>query len=94
MAIATLNLNVLQKRMLTRSEAAQHCGRSTKRFEIECPVQSVRFANGDTRWDLRDIDAWIDSLKVGFIDRDSESIVNKIGDQESSVLKARPYRAS
>ena len=35
-----LNLNVLQKRMLTKSEAADHCGRSAKRFEIECPVQS------------------------------------------------------
>ena len=79
MAIATLNLNVLQKRMLTKSEAAEHCGRSAKRFEIECPVQSVRFANGDVRWDVRDLDAWIDSLKVGLIDRDSDAIVDKLG---------------
>ena len=79
MAIATLNLNVLQKRMLTKSEAAEHCGRSAKRFEIECPVQSVRFANGDVRWDVRDLDAWIDSLKVGFVDRDSDAIVDKLG---------------
>ena len=49
MASATLNLNVLQKRMLTKSEAAEHCGRSARRFEIECPVQSVRFANGEGR---------------------------------------------
>ena len=68
MAIATLNLNVLQKRMLTRSEAADHCGRSAKRFEIECPVPSIRFANGDVRWDVRDLDAWIDSLKAGLVD--------------------------
>jgi hypothetical protein len=79
MAIATLNLNVLQKRMLTKSEAAEHCGRSIKRFEIECPVQSVRFANGDCRWDVRDLDAWIDSLKVGVFDRGSEEIVSRLG---------------
>jgi hypothetical protein len=79
MAIATLNLNVLQKRMLTRSEAAEHCGRSVKRFEIECPVQSIRFANGDIRWDVRDLDAWIDSLKSGLSDRDSEAIISRLG---------------
>jgi hypothetical protein len=79
MAIATLNLNVLQKRMLTKNEAADHCGRSVKRFEIECPVQSVRFANGDRRWDVRDLDAWIDSLKVGFSDNDSQTIVDRLG---------------
>ena len=79
MAIATLNLNILQKRMLTKSEAAEHCGRSAKRFEIECPVQSVRFANGDVRWDVRDLDAWIDSLKAGLVDRDSDAIVDRLG---------------
>jgi hypothetical protein len=78
MAIATLNLNVLQKRMLTKSEAAEHCGRSVKRFEIECPVQSIRFANGDARWDVRDLDSWIDSLKAGFVDRDSDTILDKL----------------
>jgi hypothetical protein len=43
MAIATLNLNVLHKRMLNKTEAAEHCGRPLKRFEIECPVQAVCF---------------------------------------------------
>ena len=79
MAIATLNLNVLQKRMLTKSEAAEHCGRSAKRFEIECPVQSICFANGDRRWDIRDLDAWIDSLKTGFCESDADRIVDKLG---------------
>ena len=78
MPIATLNLNVLQKRMLTKTEAADHCGRSAKRFEIECPVQSVRFANGDFRWDIRDLDAWIDSLKVGFSNGDAQVIVDRL----------------
>jgi hypothetical protein len=79
MAIATLNLNVLKKRMLTKSEAADHCGRSTKRFEVECPVQPIRFANGDVRGDVRDLDAWIDSLKAGIDHGDSLAIVDRLG---------------
>jgi hypothetical protein len=80
MAIATLNLTVLQKRMLTKSEAAEHCGRSVKRFEIECPAQCVRFPNGDVRWDIRDLDAWIDSLKVGFSEGDAQAIIDRLSD--------------
>ena len=79
MAIATLNLNVLHKRMLNKTEAAEHCGRSVKRFEIECPVKAVRFPNGDNRWDVRDLDAWIDGLKAGHLDHDVEAIIGKLG---------------
>jgi hypothetical protein len=78
MQTATLNFNVLQKRLLSKTEAAAHCGRPVKRFEIECPMQAVRFSNGDTRWDLRDLDAWIDSLKAGHPDHDAEAIVDKL----------------
>jgi hypothetical protein len=79
MAIATLNLNVIQKRMLTTREAAEHCGRPVERFEIECPAQCVRFANGDVRWDIRDLDAWIDSLKGGLSEGDAQAIVDRLG---------------
>jgi hypothetical protein len=65
--------------MLTKSEAAGHCGRSIKRFEIKCPVQSIRFANGDVRWDVRDLDAWIDTLKAGFLDSNAEAIIQMLG---------------
>jgi hypothetical protein len=78
MANATLCLSVIQKRMLTKNEAAEHCGRSVKRFEIECPAQSVRFANGDVRWDIRDLDAWIDSLKGDYIEADAQALVDKL----------------
>jgi hypothetical protein len=78
MAIATLNLNVLHKRMLNKSEAAEHCGRPVKRFEIECPVQAVRFPNGDTRWDVRDLDAWIDGLKAGPFEHNVDAIVGRL----------------
>jgi hypothetical protein len=79
MAIATLNLNVLHRRMLNKTEAAEHCGRPLKRFQIECPVQAVCFPNGDNRWDVHDLDAWIDSLKAGYFDHDAEVIIGKLG---------------
>ena len=78
MPIATLNLNVIQKRLLTKTEAAEHCGRSVKRFEIECPARFVRFANGDVRWDVQDLDAWIDSLKSGYAHCDSDAVIDRL----------------
>lgn len=63
MGRAVLTLSVVPKRMLSKSEAAEHCGRSTKRFEIECPVTAIQFPNGDRRYDVHDLDVWLDSLK-------------------------------
>lgn len=65
MTSATLQLNIIQKRMLTKAEAAHHCGRPVRRFEVECDIAPVRFANGDIRFDVRDLDAWLDRLKGG-----------------------------
>jgi hypothetical protein len=77
MSSATLQINVIPKRMLDKKEAAHHCGRSVRRFEIECPVQPVRFPNGDLRWDVQDLDAWLDSLKAGDI-ADVDDIVARL----------------
>jgi hypothetical protein len=38
MPTATLNLTIVSKRMLTKREAAEHCGRPLKMFDLECPV--------------------------------------------------------
>jgi hypothetical protein len=78
MASATLQINVIPKRMLTKAEAAHHCGRSVKRFEIECPCAPVKFENGDQRFDIQDLDHWLDSLKVG-ADQDADAIVARLG---------------
>jgi hypothetical protein len=37
-----------------------------------------RFANGDVRWDIRDLDAWIDSLKGDYTEADAQAIVDKL----------------
>ncbi len=65
MTLATLQLNIIPKRMLTKAEAAHHCGRPIRRFETECAVTPVRFPNGDIRYDVKDLDAWIDRIKDG-----------------------------
>lgn len=78
MSSAVLQINVIPKRMLSQSEAAHHCGRSVTRFKIECPVKPLRYANGDLRWDVQDLDAWINSLKAGFGDHDADAIVARL----------------
>lgn len=77
MSNAVVNLTVISKRMLTKREAAEHCGRSLKRFEVECPVSPVAFPNGDLRYDLHDLDKWLDMLKEGT--HDSERIIERLG---------------
>lgn len=71
MSNAIVNLTVIPKRMLTKREAAAHCGRSVSRFDAECPVAPVVFANGDRRYDVRDLDAWLDGIKTERDDTDS-----------------------
>jgi len=62
--------------MLSKREAAEHCGRSMRRFELECSVSPVEFANGDLRYDVRDLDVWLDMLKEGT--EDSTTILEKL----------------
>jgi hypothetical protein len=78
MSTATFQITLTPKRMLSEAEASRHCGRGPKLFKLECPVQPVRFPNGDIRYDVRDLDAWLDSLKAG-ADNDADAIIEKLG---------------
>ena len=75
----TLQINVVPIRMLTMAEAARHCGRTLTRFKIECPVQPVIYPNGDKRYDVQDLDVWINSLKAGAGNHDTDAILAKLG---------------
>ena len=79
MASAVVQINVIPIRMLTMAEAARHCGRSLTRFKIECPVQPVRFPDGDARYDVQDLDVWLTSLKAGTGGYDADAILAKLG---------------
>jgi hypothetical protein len=78
MASATLQISVIPKRILTKSEAAHHCGRSVKRFDIECPCAPIKFPNGDIRFDVQDLDRWLDTVKAG-ADHHADDIVARLG---------------
>ena len=77
MSGAVIEVHVTAKRMLTDQQAAQYCGRSLKRFQIECPAPPVIFPNGDQRFDVQDLDKWLESLKDG--GDDADAIVSRLG---------------
>ena len=66
-----------QPRLMTRAEAADYVARPVKRFELECPVLPIEFPNGDLRWDIRDLDTWIDSMKRGVVET-ADDIVGRL----------------
>lgn len=74
--MTTVNLSIVAKRILTRRQAAEHCGRSLKRFEVECPVAPIRFPNGDLLYDVIDLGKWLENLKNN--SEDSEEIIKRL----------------
>jgi hypothetical protein len=79
MTSATVQINVVPKRLLKKSEAAIYCGRSVKRFESEVPFPPVQMPNGDLLYDVQDCDGWIDALKIGANDDADDDIVRRLG---------------
>jgi hypothetical protein len=77
MATTTLNLRVQPYRLLTKTAAANYCCRSVKKFEAQCPVRPVEMKDGDRLWDVQDLDAWIDSMKIGR-DDDADAILARL----------------
>lgn len=78
MAAATLNLNVVDKRMLSASEAASYCGLAAKHFKAICPVQTVKMAGRFELYDKRDLDQWIDTEKAGEADASQAAILGRL----------------
>jgi hypothetical protein len=70
-------LAFVPKRMMAKAEAAHYCGRSIKSFEAECHVTPVRFGNGQVRYDVNDLDAWLDQLKTG-TSSDADDILGRL----------------
>ena len=54
-------------RLLTKSQAAAYCGVSAHTFTAKCPVAPISLGKGDRlrRYDVRQIDRWIDALGGG-----------------------------
>ena len=60
-----------QRRMLNRQEAADYCGIPASRFVAVCNVPVVMLSDKDKRYDINDLDAWLDGLKGLSLDDDS-----------------------
>lgn len=78
MQSATLNLNLSPRRMMKAAEAAHYCGMSERRFKGLCGIAPVEMPDGSQRWDLHDLDRWIDGLKAGG-GREVDDIVERLG---------------
>lgn len=78
MASATLNIKVSPRRMLDAREAAEYCGITAKRFPVSCNVTPIAMPSGELRFDIRDLDAWLDGLKGGNVAADDD-ILGKLG---------------
>jgi hypothetical protein len=57
-------LACIMRRLLNVSEAATYCGMGVGSFPVHCPVRPKRVRPGlrGLRWDVCDLDKWIDSL--------------------------------
>jgi hypothetical protein len=77
MSTATLNIRVKEQRLISPADAAFYVGLDARRFKLECQVQPVQMPNGAFRFDKRDLDRWIDTLKGDVTDSD-EQIVGRL----------------
>jgi hypothetical protein len=77
MPTATVNLRVQPFRLFTKAEAASYCRLAPTKFGARCPVRPIRIADED-RWDVQDLDRWIDSLKAGDTAA-ADDIVSRLG---------------
>lgn len=75
---AILTLTVSPYRMLSIADAANYCGVAKTRFQNICPVPPVELSNGTQRWDVRDLDRWLDSLKSAD-DCSDDALLSRLG---------------
>lgn len=78
MSVASIKLTISPRRMLDGKEAAEYCGLPSRHFSKMCTVTPVAMPNGDRRWDMQDLDLWINALKAGNTD-DDDQLIEKLG---------------
>ncbi|MEB2848322.1 hypothetical protein [Endobacterium cereale] len=78
MANALLNIRVIQPRMISLKQAADYVGLPLKRFPRICSVRPVEMPESEKRYDIRDLDQWLDQLKAGDTEADQD-ILERLG---------------
>lgn len=63
----TTKVPLIVPRLLKRQQAAAYCGVSVPTFAANCPVSPIAMGVGKRleRYDIRDLDDWIEVLKGG-----------------------------
>jgi hypothetical protein len=72
MANAMLNIRVVQPRMMSLKQAADYVGLPLRRFPRICTVKPVTMAESEERYDIRDLDQWLDQIKAGDAGTDAD----------------------
>jgi hypothetical protein len=78
MATAMLNIRVVQPRMMSIKQAADYVGLPLKRFPRVCSVRPIAMPESEERYDIRDLDLWLDQVKAGNAGTDAE-ILERLG---------------
>jgi hypothetical protein len=78
MANAMLNIRIVQPRMMSIKQAADYVGLPLRRFPRICNVRPVSLPESEERYDIRDLDLWLDQIKAGGADTDAE-ILERLG---------------
>lgn len=72
MANAMLNIRIVQPRMMSIKQAADYVGLPLRRFPQICTVDPVAMPQSGERYDIRDLDLWLDQIKAGNADTDAD----------------------
>lgn len=72
MANAMLNIRIVQPRMISLKQAADYVGLPLKRFPRICSVRPVEMPESEKRYDIRDLDKWLDQIKAGDTEADHD----------------------
>jgi hypothetical protein len=72
-------------RLVTKDQAASYCCMCVESFAANCPVKPVRVRPGDRglRWDIRELDAWIDSLKENSTGSENVDWLKRVSNDQS-----------
>jgi hypothetical protein len=84
--------NQLSPRLLTKAEAAAYCGVSVGAFFTRCPVRPIAMSEDKRleRYDVVELDKWIDSLKAHAPKRGSAWLETMDDDDDQSSGEGDP----
>ena len=77
-----VHINVNPKRLLNLREAAEYVGYGSQKFKSICPVAPIKMPCGYLRFDIQDLDAWVESLKQNAVPSEEDNFLKRFDDDE------------